>query len=164
VRRHLLDLAVLLTLSTIACVYLAVAQPGIRNVAIYSYVLIVGALVMLAIVSAFGDAFPRHRRSQFDEALVETAHRDRAPAQVEQVERAVTLGVATAYDLHLRLLPQLREIAQCRLERTGRTPSPETLGRWWELLRPDRAEPVDRFAVGLPVGELVALVDDLERM
>jgi hypothetical protein len=164
VRRHLLDLAILLTLSTIACVYLAIAQPGIRSVAIYSYVLIVGALVMLAIVSSFGDAFPRHRRSPFDEALVEKTHRDRAPGQVEQIERAVTLGVATSYDLHLRLLPHLREIAQCRLERTGRTSSPETLGRWWELLRPDRTEPVDRFAVGLPPGELLALVADLERM
>jgi hypothetical protein len=163
-RRHLLDLAVLLTLSTIACLYLVVGQPGIRGVAIRAYVLIVGALVMLAIVSAFGDAFPRHRRSSFDEALVDTPHRDRAPAQVEQIERAVTLGVATAYDLHLRLLPHLREIAQCRLERTGRTSSPATLGRWWELLRPDRAEPADRFAAGLPSGELIALVADLERM
>ena len=163
-RRHLLDLAVLLGMSTIACTYVAFAQPGIRNAAIYSYVLVVGALVMLAIVSSFGDALPRRRRSPFDDALVEVKQTDRSPAQVEQIERAVTLGVANAYDLHLRLLPQLREIAQCRLERAGRTSSPETLGRWWELLRPDRAEPSDRFAVGLPESELLALVADLERM
>lgn len=163
-RRHLLDLAVLLGMSTIACTYVAFAQPGIRNAAIYSYVLVVGALVMLAIVSSFGDALPRRRRSPFEDALVEVKHTDRAPAQVEQIERAVTLGVANAYDLHLRLLPHLREIAQCRLERAGRTSSPETLGRWWELLRPDRAEPSDRFAVGLPRSELIALVADLERM
>ena len=163
-RRHLLDLAVLLGMSTIACTYVAFAQPGIRNAAIYSYVLIVGALVMLAIVSSFGDALPRRRRSPFDDALAEVKQTDRSPAQVEQIERAVTLGVAHAYDLHLRLLPQLREIAQCRLERAGRTSSPETLGRWWELLRPDRAEPSDRFAVGLPESELLALVADLERM
>jgi hypothetical protein len=163
-RRHLLDLAVLLGLSTIACAYIAIDQPGVRNLAIYAYVLIVGGLVMLAIVSSFGDALPRHRRSQFDEALVEVKHGDRTPAQVEQIERAVTLGVANAYDLHLRLLPHLQEIAQCRLERVGRTSSPETLGRWWELLRPDRPEPADRFAVGLPRDELVALVADLERM
>jgi len=164
VRRHLLDLAVLLGMSTIACTYVAFAQPGIRNAAIYSYVLVVGALVMLAIVSSFGDALPRRRRSPFDDALAEVKQTDRSPAQVEQIERAVTLGVANAYDLHLRLLPQLREIAQCRLERAGRTSSPETLGRWWELLRPDRAEPSDRFAVGLPESELLALVADLERM
>ena len=163
-RRHLLDLAILLGVSTIACSYLAIAQPGIRNAALYSYVLIVGALIMLAVVASFGDALPRRRRSPFDEALVVTPHTDRAPAQVEQIERAVTLGVATAYDLHLRLLPQLREIAQCRLERAGRTSSAETLGRWWELLRPDRVEPLDRFAPGLPQGELVDLVADLEKM
>ena len=48
---------------------------------------------------------------------------------------------ASAYDLHFRLLPHLREIAQARLERAGRTPGPDTLGRWWELLRPDRPAP-----------------------
>jgi len=163
-RRHVLDLAILLGLSTIACAYIAIDQPGIRNAAIYSYVLVVGALVMLAIVLSFGDALPRHRRSAFEEALVEADHRDRAPAQVEQMERAVTLGVANAYDLQVRLLPHLREIAQCRLERTGRTAGAETLGPWWDLLRPDRPEPEDRFGPGLPQGELIALVDDLERM
>ena len=55
-RRHLLDLSVLLALSTIACTYIAIDQPGFRNVAIYSYVLIAGGTVMLAIVSSFGDA------------------------------------------------------------------------------------------------------------
>src|SRR5206468_2714909 len=128
----LLDLLILGTTATIVCAYLAVAQPGFRNAALYAYVLVMGALVMLAIVSAFGDALPRHRRSAFDEALVEERRPARRPAQAEQVERAVTLGVANAYDLHLRLLPHLREIAQCRLERSGKTASPETLGRWWD--------------------------------
>jgi hypothetical protein len=164
VRRHLLDLVVLGTIATIACAYLAVAQPGFRNAAIYTWVLVVGGLMMLAIVSAFGDALPRHRGSPFEQALAEVKHPERRPAQTEQIERAVTLGVANAYDLHLRLLPHLREIAQCRLERAGRTSSPETLGPWWDLLRPDRPEPSDRFATGLAQAELRALVADLERM
>ena len=46
--------------------------------AIYSYVLVVGALVMLGVVSAVGDAVPR-RRSPFDEALGETTRRDERP-------------------------------------------------------------------------------------
>ncbi len=163
-RRHLLDLVVLSTMATIACAYVALAQPAIRNAAIYTYVLVVGALVMLVIVSAFGDALPRRRHSPFETALAEAARTERRPAQVEQIERATTLGVANAYDLHRRLLPQLREIAQCRLERTGRTPGPETLGRWWELLRPDRVEPDDRFAPGISQSDLRALVADLERM
>jgi hypothetical protein len=164
VRRHLPDLVVLLTVATIACAYVALAQPGVRNIAIYAYMFAVGGLVMVVIVSAFGEALPRRRRSPFEEALVVAAHTERIPAQVEQIERAVTLGVANAYDLHLRLLPQLREIAQCRLERAGRTSSPETLGRWWELLHPDRVEPLDRFAPGISRSDLRALVADLERM
>jgi hypothetical protein len=164
VRRHLLDLTVLLTLATIACGYVALAQPGARDYAIYAYLFVVGALVMLVIVSALGDALPRRRRSAFEQALATNEQPERTPAQVEQIERAVTLGVANAYDLHRRLLPHLREIAQCRLERTGRTSSPETLGRWWELLRPDRADPENRFAPGIAPEELSALVSDLERM
>ena len=120
--------------------------------AIYVYVFVVGALVMIVIVSAFGDATPRGGRSPFENALITVKRTDRTPAQVEQIERATTLGVANAYDLQQRLLPHLREIAQCRLERTGRTSSPETLGRWWELLRPDRADPEDRFAPGIAPG------------
>ena len=163
-RRHLLDLTVLLTVATIACGYVALAQPGARDYAIYAYLFVVGALTMLVIVSALGDALPRRRRSPFEQALAADEQPERTPAQVEQIERAVTLGVSNAYDLHRRLLPHLREIAQCRLERNGRTASPETLGRWWELLRPDRVEPEDRFGPGISPSELRALVSDLERM
>ena len=63
-----------------------------------------------------------------------------------------------------RLLPHLREIASARLERTGRTPGPDTLGQWWDLLRPDRPEPTDRFARGIREADLRALVADLERL
>ena len=76
----------------------------------------------------------------------------------------MTLATASAYDLHFRLLPHLREIAQARLERAGADAGPETLGRWWELLRPDRPAPDDRFAPGIREAELRALVADLERM
>ena len=62
----------------------------------------------------------------------------------------MTLSIGNAYDLHTRLLPHLREIATARLERRGQRPGPDTLGRWWELLRPDRPEPAERFAPGIP--------------
>ena len=164
-RRHLLDIAVLSTLATIACAYVAFAQPGARNIAIYVYVFVVGALVMFVIVSAFGDALPRRRRSPFEQALVGAERTERTPAQVEQMERVVTLGVASSYDLHQRLLPYLREIAQCRLERTGRTSSSETLGQLVGAVapgpssnRPTGSGPACRQS------ELRALVADLERM
>ena len=162
-RRHALDLAILFALGSIVCGYLALAEPSVRNVTLHVYVIVVGALIMLGIVAAAGDAVPR-RRSDFDRALSESGRQERPLAEFEKLQREVALASASAYDLHRRLLPQLREIARCRLERTGRTPGPETLGRWWDLLRPDRPEPADRFAAGIDRSELVALVADLERM
>jgi uncharacterized membrane protein len=163
-RRHLLDLAILFVFCSLLCGYVAVAQPSIRNVTLHAYVFVLGALLILGIVAAAGDAVPRRRRSELDQALAEATQRPRPLAEIEKLEREVTLAAASAYDLHVRLLPQLREIAQCRLERSGRTPGPDTLGRWWELLRPDRPEPDDRFASGISQSELRALVADLERM
>lgn len=163
-RRHLLDLVVLFVGASIVAGYLLLSQPGLRNDVVRGYVFVVGALVMLGVVAAAGDAVPRRRRSEFDRALAESEPPEPFVADLERMERHVTLAAASAYDLHMRLLPQLREIAQCRLERSGRTSSPETLGRWWELLRPDRPEPADRFGPGISQSELRALVADLEKM
>jgi hypothetical protein len=164
VRRHLLDLIVLFVVASIVSGYISLAQPGVRNVTLHVYVFLVGALLMLALVAAAGDSVPRRLRSEFDRALSESTPRDRRVPEVERIEREVTLATASAYDLHFRLLPHLREIARCRLERSGKTPGPETLGRWWDLLRPDRPEPEDRFAPGIKQAELRALVSDLEKM
>lgn len=163
-RRHLLDLVVLFAFASLIAGYVAAAQPSVRDVTLHAYVFVVGGLLMLALVAAAGDSVPRRRTSDFDAALAEARQPDRRVPELERVEREVTLGVASAYDFHVRLLPHLREIAQARLERTGRTLSPETAGRWWELLRPDRREPDDRFAAGISQAELRALVADLEKM
>jgi uncharacterized membrane protein len=164
VRKHLFDLVVLFVVVSIGAIYAALAQPGIRNVTLHGYVLVVGALVMLGVVAAAGDAVPKRHRSELDRALGEAVRNDKQLHEVARMEREVTLGAATAYDLHVRLLPELRQIAQARLERTGRGLSPETLGRWWELLRPDRPAPENRHGPGISQAELRALVSDLERM
>jgi uncharacterized protein (DUF1501 family) len=164
VRRHLLDLIILFVLSSLVAGYVAAAQPSARNVTLHVYVFIVGGLLMLGIVAAAGDAVPHRLRSDLDAALNEASPKPRALPELEKLEREVTLGAASAYDLHYRLLPSLRAIAQARLERSGREPSPETLGRWWELLRPDREPPEDRGARGISPAELRALVSDLARM
>lgn len=163
-RRHLLDIVLLIVLATIATVYVSAAQPGVRDVAIHAYVLVVGGLVMLGVIAAAGDAVPRLLRSQFDAALAPVDHPTRRLPELERMEREVTLGAASSFDLHFRLLPHLREIARARLERSGKAASEETLGRWWELLRPDRPPPDDRFAPGISRGELRALVADLEEL
>jgi hypothetical protein len=163
-RRHLLDLIVLFILSSLICGYVALAQPSLRNVTLHIYVFLLGGLLMLGVVAAAGDSVPRRLRSELDRALAESDRREQSIPELEKTQREVTLATATAYDLHFRLLPHLREIAQCRLERIGKTSGPDTLGDWWELLRPDRPEPEDRFAPGIKQADLRALVGDLERM
>ena len=163
-RRHLLDIVLLIAFATIAAVYVVAAQPGFERPALHAYVLIVGGLVMVGLVSAAGDAIPKLHRSQFDAALAEVKPADQHLPELARMEREVTLGSASSFDLHFRLLPDLREIARARLERVGKVPSEETLGRWWELLRPDRPAPDDRFAPGISQRDLRALVADLEEL
>ena len=163
-RKHLFDLVILFVFLSIVAIYIVLAQPGVRNVTLHAYVLLVGGLIMLGVVAAAGDAVPKRHRSEFDRALAAAVRGDKPLHEVERMEREVTLGAATAYDLHVRLVPQLRQIAQARLERAGRPMGPETLGRWWELLRPDRPAPEDRHGPGISQSELRALVSDLERM
>jgi hypothetical protein len=161
VRRHLFDLVAIAVISTLALAYALSAQPGWRGVALHVYVVVIGALLLLGLVS---EATGGHRRSPFDEALDERAEPHPALTELARLEREVTLSTATAHDLHFRLLPTLREIAWSRLERSGREPGPETLGRWWDLLQPDREPPADRFGRGISEGDLRALVSDLEKM
>jgi uncharacterized protein (DUF1501 family) len=163
-RRHLLDLIILFVLISLISGYIALAQPNARDVTLHAYVFLVGGLLMLGIVAAAGDAVPRRLRSELDRALSETGPREKGLPELEKLEREVTLATASEYDLHYRLLPQLREIARARLEQAGREPGPETLGRWWELLRPDRPPPEDRFSKGITLAELRTLVADLARM
>lgn len=163
-RKHWLDVVILFVLSSGACAYVALQVPGERPIALHIYVLFLGALLMLVVVSGVGDAAPRARRSDLAAALDERAAQAGPVSQLAKIEREVTLSLGNAYDLHTRLLPHLREIATARLERRGQQPGPDTLGDWWELLRPDRPEPVERFAPGIPEADLRDLVADLERL
>ncbi|HEY6961790.1 MAG TPA: hypothetical protein VI408_07885 [Gaiellaceae bacterium] len=163
-RRHRVDIIVLFVLASAGCAFWAFAVPGQRPLVLHVWVLTVGGLLMLGGVSAVGAAVPPRRRSELSRALSAREAPPQPVSQLAKLEREVTLAVGNAYDLHARLLPQLREIASARLERRGLALAPDTAGRWWDLLRPDRAEPEDRFAPGIRESELRALVADLERM
>jgi hypothetical protein len=163
-KRRVLDFGALIALATLVTVVVWLLQPGVSRVLLHVYVLVVGALVLMAVLGAAGESVPRRRGSAFAAARAGPPRQRERLADLERLEREVTLASATAYDLHRRLLPVLREIAAMRLERTGRRLGADTAGRWWELLRPDRPPPENRFAPGIAPRELAALVDDLERM
>lgn len=163
-KRHALDLILIWIGSTVVCGYLVLSEPSWRTIVIRLYILLLGVLALFALLTATAERLPSSRRSPFEAALPRGAPPARPLPEVERMKREVALACATAYDLHARLLPHLREIAGARLERAGRSAGPETLGPWWDLLRPGRPEPDDRFAPGIKESELRSLVDELERM
>jgi hypothetical protein len=164
VKRIRLDVVGWIVTATLVFAAVALALPGDRRIAFHIYILVVGAIVMSAVISAVTGAVPRDRRSQLERALDAKPDPRHEVDELLRMERVVTMGVGSAIDLHTRLLPLLRDIAAARLERQGRRPGPTTLGRWWDLLRPDRDPPADRFAPGIPEAQLRELVADLGRM
>ncbi|HEY7379735.1 MAG TPA: hypothetical protein VH572_00870 [Gaiella sp.] len=89
-----------------------------------------------------------------------------------RLEREVSMASTSAYDLHVRLRPTLREVALGLLAtRRGidldRTPerAREILGDdTWELVRGDRRPPEDGRAPGLDLPSLDRVVSSLERL
>jgi hypothetical protein len=162
--RHRIDLAVFFVLATAIGGAVLAAIPSDRTIIFHSYILVVGGLLLVGVIAEIRDAFPRRHRSELIRALDAPREETHTLPELAKLEREVTLSVGNAFTFHTRLLPQLREIAEARLERAGRRPGPETLGSWWELLRPDRPVPADHLATGIPESELRQLVAELERM
>ena len=88
---------------------------------------------------------------------------------LEELERAVDFSLATAFDVHYRLRPRLRRIAEHRLAKHGARLEGERaealLGAdAWDLVRPDRPEPADRAAPGLDLARLRRVVEALDAL
>jgi hypothetical protein len=136
------------------------------------YVLFVGSLLLLGLVRATRLAGDTGERSGYEQALRRRERARARPRELARLEREVSLATGTAFDLHFRLRPVLREVAAHRLAtRRGLAldaGSPEVralLGEeLWELVRPEREPPADRFAAGLGLVRLRGAVDRLERI
>jgi hypothetical protein len=158
-KKHRFDLTVLAALATIVLGVLVATEPAWRDRSFHIYALVLAGLLLIGLVAETG---AERRPSAFAAALSVPGRPESELPDLARVQREVTLATATAYDLHFRLVPRLREVAWGRLERAGREPGPDTLGPWWELLRPDRMPTADRFAPGISERDLRALVDYLE--
>jgi hypothetical protein len=171
VRRGLIDLAVLALLATVALGVALAFLPVRHGVVVDAYVIVLGALAVTAGAAVTRGAGSGDERPEFELALAATVAAPERPAQLERLEREVHLAIANSLYLHSRLRPTLRAIATQRL-RTRRgaeldSGSPETralLGPAWELVRPERPPPRNRDARGLPLAELRAVVEALERI
>jgi hypothetical protein len=163
-------LAVPVIAATVALIVLLAVRPLSTPRALGIWVVVVAGLALLLLV--------RHSLSQARHApRFEAALRVRAPAAAEpvellRVERELELGIASAGSAHHRLLPLLRAAAAARLaSRHGveldRRPEAARalLGEHaWELLRPDRPEPGDRFGRGVPRECVAALIEKVESL
>jgi hypothetical protein len=161
-----------LALPTIALAVVAVAAPGRLALALQIYALVVAAIALLAVLTALHRAYPPPGRSLVDEALEEPEREEEPLPELARLEREVTLGVASTYDLHFRLRPTLRDTAAGLLavrrgidldrqpERARAVLGDET----WQLVRPDIEPPADRLARGIEPERVRRIVEALERI
>jgi hypothetical protein len=170
VRRALLPLAVLGAAvgALVAVVVAFVDVPRTR--VLDGYVLFLGSLLLLGLVRATRLAGETGERSVYELALRRRERPPARPPELAKLEREVSLATGTSFDVHYRLRPVLREVAAHRLSTRrglaldGGSPEvPALLGpELWELVRPDREPPADRFARGLPLGRIELVVRRLE--
>jgi hypothetical protein len=146
----------------------AVATSGGRALLLDVYLLCLGGVVLLALVR-LTRARAARATSPFDRAS--EAMRARPPDPEDRtLVRELELATFSAFHLHARVRPILRDIAAHRLRaRYGveldreAARARELIGaQAWELVRPDRPRPDDRLARGPNVAQLKRVVDELE--
>ena len=79
------------------------AAPGRAELAVHGYVLMLAAIGLGHLLVALRNALPPRSPSPFDAALRRRPRPAQRIAELERLEREVTLGLATAFDLHYRL-------------------------------------------------------------
>ena len=170
--RRVLQVVEALLIPTIALAVAAAVAPGRLELELRIYTLVVAGIALLAALGALRRAYPPPERSIVDEALEQPRHEEERLPQLARLEREVTLGVASSYDLHFRLRPTLRETAAGLLavrrgidmdrqpDRARRALGDET----WELVRPDLPPPTDRLARGVEPERLRHVVETLEAL
>lgn len=171
--RTALRAAQLPVLLTLVAIVLVVVLTGRTELVLHVYVLALAFIALAHLVRAVRTAHPP-ARSLFDSALPRPKRRHERLPQLERVEREVTLGLATAFDLHYRLRPSLRQTA-AELLASHRgidldAPAQAKAARMalgeetWAIVRPDREPPENRSAPGLDIASLRNVVATLEAL
>jgi hypothetical protein len=159
-----------LFLTALAAVVLGLARllaPGWFELELDIFILVVCGIALVDVVLLLRSAYPPEEVSAIVAALDREPEAPRRPVQLERLERELTMASATAFDLHARLRPQLREIATMRLAVRGvRLEDAEDLlgAELWDLVRPDRELPSDRHAEGISPTALRRTVEELEAL
>jgi hypothetical protein len=163
-----------LVVAAATCALIAVVQlaPERRAVAVSVYLLLLGACALRLLVRLVWLAYPPPGPSEFDAALRDRHEPPATPPELEALRRTLALAGASGIYAHTRLRPELHALAADLLawrQGIGLDADPEraraALGEaTWELLRPDREQPDDHDAPGLPAELLARIVTELEEV
>jgi hypothetical protein len=171
VRRAFFTWLLYAALATIGLLVARMIAPGRHELELDIYVLTLGGVALAALSSALGDVAPREDESLLEEAMEPEQPEPARIAELDRLDREVALAASRDFDLHFRLRPVLREIAQARLERRGvllDSENPrvrELLGdELWALTAADREPSAYRQAPGLALEDLERTVERLERL
>jgi hypothetical protein len=170
--RRTLRLARLPFLATAAFVLALALLPGRRDLALHVYGLVLAALALAWLVGLVRRAHPVAKISPFDLGLRRRSDLREPVAELERLEREVSMSISTAFDLHFRLRPRVQRIARQLLAShrgidLARQPDAarRLLGEeTWALVRPGVEPPADRSAPGLELARLRAVVTSLEQL
>jgi hypothetical protein len=162
-----LTLGALLTAGAAA---LLVVFPARAGLVAHVWLVLVLAVALAVSLERLRAALPAGR-SPFDAAFAPVRRPPARPASLARAEREVTLATGTAFDVHFRLRPALRRVAEGLLLARGvdldtRPDRAQALlgDETWGVVRPDRPAPADRAAPGLPAVAIGRIVADLERL
>ena len=144
--------------------------PGRHELELDVYVLVLGAMALLTMISWLRQIAPPERGSRLAAALEPQPSELPKIPELDRLERELYMSAAREFDLHYRLRPIVREIALARLARRGLSLDlgsaavRELVGDLWKLVRPDREPPRDRQTPGPGLAQLRRTVESLERL
>jgi hypothetical protein len=170
--RRLIAPLVLLGLEAAVLVVVVYVAPGRAALAAHVFVVVVAGEVLGAFSLALARSLRTQEPSVFEQGLRQEQRRPERVAQLVRLENEVALARQSAWDLHIRLVPTLREIAAGLLaSRHGvsldRDPdrASELLGLdAWSLVRPDRPPPEHRHDPGIDPPTLDRALTALEQL
>ena len=163
--------AELLAVPTIGLGVALALAPDRAELEVHLWLLAVLGLALLVFLGALRSAYPP-AASAFTAGLTQPRTDSERPTALVRLEREISMAGSAAFDVHYRLRPALVELAAgllasrrgIDLEREPERAEGALGDDVWELVRPDRPEPVNRHGAGIDAARLERVVSALERI
>jgi hypothetical protein len=161
----------LLLLPTIGLGVALALAPDRAELEIHVWLLVALVLALLAFMAGVRAAYPS-TPSPFVMSLQQPRAAAPRPAALARLEREVSMAGSTAFDVHFFLRPALIELAGGLLSSRRGIDLEEEPERAqavlgddvWELVRPDRPQPLERLGTGIKPDRLERVVSTLEHL